>query len=200
MSRPIDDTAVLEKRMDVRALSRLGTALATALGALGVGGAEIAQRIDHSVSAVCAGCGMAVSGAELVATGLSTEGAEGLTEKQRRLRMGYCARKACPADFYLVRFQPVLGLDWEAVWRDVEPALAGGGGTAAAARSRQGHWVALLEPVVRRVGRRVPLGLIAMVALGLWVRAGCRIPGISPAPRVFIVPNEAPSSRPVTEP
>lgn len=195
MRTPIGESEIVEKRIDVRVLNRLGAVLAAELGAAGVGGAAIADRIAGSVAMECLGCGIGVSGGDLMAAALAGETGEGLNEKQRRLRLGYCARKTCQADFYAVRFQPVPGLDWDAIWGRIEPALAGDVAIRVQRPSLAVQVWQLMEAVVRQVGRPVPLAVIAVLLLAWWVRSGARIPGISPPPRVFVVPADPPPSR-----
>ena len=201
MPAPTDESREVEKRIDLRSLGRLGTALAEGLGAAGVGRAGIAQRITGSVEARCVVCGIGVSGEDLIAAALAPDDGAGLTEKQRRLRLGYCARKSCTADFYTVRLRPVLGLDWEGVWSHVEPSLTPAATPIRVAGPSRGLQLSKwLEPVWRGLRRPLPIAAIGVMMVGMWARSGCRVPGISAPPRVFVVPESSGPKLPAPRP
>lgn len=126
MPTPEIEPHPIERRISVRHLEKLGTVLVQQLGAAGIGGTALANRIEKSVVAECLRCGITVTGIRFLATAMARDtGQETSTEKQRRLHLGYCARKTCESDFYVVRFLPVPDLDWSAVWQKTEPLLAG---------------------------------------------------------------------------
>lgn len=186
--------------MDVRRLGRVGVALASALGESGLGGGAIADRVEACVDAVCAGCGIRVTGAELMAVALGVgDGASG-SEKLRRLGLGYCARNGCGSDFYRVRLRQGEGADWEALWGRVEPMLrAEGVAPVKGGVSWGAHLLALARlagPWVRELRRPLPLAVVVVLGTGLWVRSGCRVPGVSPAPRKYVVPAAVSAPKP----
>lgn len=198
MPTPIDEPREVEKNIDLRHLGKLGTALAEGLGASGVGGAAIEKGIVAGVQARCLSCGIGVSGDDLIAAALGVREGSELSEKQRRLRLGYCARKTCTASFYTVKLRPVTGLDWDRVWEHVEPTLVASAAATEARASGPSFVMQLIrlgEPIWRGLGRPLPLALIGVLLTGMWIRSGCRVPGISPPPKVFIVP-ETPVPRP----
>ncbi len=196
MSAPTDSPEVIEKKIGTRFLGQFATTLAAPLGVDGRGGPALTETMERCVSAECVVCGMQVSGVDLMASALATDHGEGLTDKQRRLRLGYCARKTCQSDFYTVRFLPVPGLDWNAVWGRVEAELSGNTVVRVNRTSLAVQLVQLIQPVVRQVCRPLPLAVLGAVAVLMWVRSGGRIPGISPPARVFIVPTATPTAQP----
>ncbi len=197
MQAPAGSSATIEKRVSVRVLGRLGTALATELGAMGLGGGDIAARIETCVAAECLVCGIEVSGVELMGAALAPESGEGLSEKQRRLRLGYCARKTCQADFYTLHLRPAEGVDWNAVWDRTEAGLGERVAARAPRVSLPVQFMRLAEPWVRELRRPVYWVVVGAVVLFLWMRSGFRVPGISPPPRVFVVPADPPGAKPV---
>jgi hypothetical protein len=196
MSAPTDSPAAIERKIGTRFLGRLATILAAQLGAEGMGGTVLTETMERCVNAECVVCGMQVSGADLMASALATDRGEGLTDKQRRLRQGYCARKTCQTDFYTARFLPVPGLDWNAVWDRTEAELSGNTAIRVNRTSLAIQVMQLVQPVVRQVCRPLPLAVLGAVAVLMWVRSGGRIPGISPPARVFIVPTATPTAQP----
>jgi hypothetical protein len=200
MESPSETTGWVEKRVDVRRLGRLGVALASALGESGFGGGAIADRVEACVEAVCAGCGMRVTGAELMAVALGVGGGAAGGEKLRRLGLGYCARNGCGSDYYRVRLRQVEGSDWEVLWERVEPVLrAEGVELARGGISWGAHLLALVRlagPWARELRKPLPLAVVVLLGTGLWVRSGCRVPGISPAPRKYVVPAAVSAPRP----
>lgn len=186
-----DKTVVMERQVDVRSVSRLAADVARALGEMGVGGTRITECIGDSMEAECLGCGMQVSGAELIAAGLSTEGATETSDKLKRLRLGYCARRTCRADFYRVCFRPAGQIDWEAVWRRIEPAVADAAAVRIRVPSRKERAIQFAGWLRPRLVRPLPIGLLVAVACIALAKSGCRVPLVSPKPRVFIVPGPA---------
>lgn len=93
-----------ELRVPVTDLPRVHEALARALGDAGVGGQELNVLFGSGVRAVCAGCGLPVSGAELGE--LTVPGEQdrdrALPPKLERLRLGFCPRNGCEARFFNV--------------------------------------------------------------------------------------------------
>ncbi|MBL9173701.1 MAG: hypothetical protein JNL10_09220 [Verrucomicrobiales bacterium] len=93
-----------ELRVPVTDLPRVHEALARALGDAGVGGQELNVLFGSGIRAVCAGCGLPVTGAELGE--LTVPGGEerdrALPPKLERLRLGFCPRNGCEARFFNV--------------------------------------------------------------------------------------------------
>ncbi|MGE3310177.1 MAG: hypothetical protein AB7O66_09430 [Limisphaerales bacterium] len=199
MSLPTpEEPSIVEKRIGVRELSRLGAVLVRELGTVGGSDEAPTARIERSVDAACLMCGIRVTGAELLSASLpfTGEGGDGLSEKVRRVRLGYCARKTCSSEFYMVRLLPIPGFDWNPMWDRTELALGEAAPIPEARGSRGEPLALLLAGLLRRVRSPVPLAVLGVLVLMLWMRSGFRVPGISPAPRVFVVPQEAPPVRP----
>jgi len=172
MPSPTGSSVAIEKRIDVRILGRLGTVLATQLGAVGLGGSAIAERMEASVEAECVVCGIGVTGADLMSVALASEDGKGQTEKQRRLRLGSCARKTCQSDFYTVRLFPVPGLDWNTIWEGIEAGMTRNAAVRVERRTLVQQFWPLIEPRLRQLGRPVPLAVLAVIVLILWGRLG----------------------------
>jgi hypothetical protein len=114
---PFDNLVPFEKQIPVASLGGLSTALARALGDLGVGSGDISTLLAGAVEAQCVLCRITVSGTELISAGLGTDTAgAGPNEKLARLRLGYCCRNGCASSFYVVRFAPRPGVEWSELW------------------------------------------------------------------------------------
>jgi hypothetical protein len=150
----------------------------------------MATLLVEAVEAECILCQITVSGADLISAGLrgDTDGT-GVNEKLVRLRLGYCCRKGCPSSYYVVRFAPRPGIEWSELWDRAEPGL----GLAAEPAPdedvpRPALWRNLIPVTwVERARRPVILGVVSLLVLVLFIIGGCRVPGLSPKSRVFIV-------------
>ena len=188
-SPPVSRDA-FEKQAPIATLHGLSTALARTLGELGVGGNDMAKLLAEAVEAQCILCRITVSGSDLISTGLGNDTeATGVSEKLGRLRLGYCCRKGCTSNYYVVRFAPRPGIEWSELWDRTEPAL---GLSAESAPEREAPRPALwrnLIPVawVERARRPVVLAVVSFLLLMFFIIGGCRVPGLSPKARVFIV-------------
>lgn len=195
---------VLERPIPARALGRLGPLLASGLGTAGIAGTAIDEYLREAVVAECVTCAMVVSGADLMTAALAEESTAELTDKQRRLRLGYCARNTCRSDYYTVRFRSVPGVDWAAVWEHAASGLqppAASLDLASHGPSFTRQLLTLLHDRLRPLARPLPLTAMAILLLVGWLRSGGRVPGISPPRRVFIVPDgPAPPSAPTVRP
>ena len=69
---------------------------------------KVRAALGQALSARCAGCGMVITGEELLALADGT----GDSAKLRRLRLGDCARQTCASAFYTVSGAEHPGLDW----------------------------------------------------------------------------------------
>jgi len=98
-SAPPEAPSLTELRLPVTDLPRVHEALARALGEAGVGGQELHALFGAGVRAVCVGCGLPVSGAELGELAVAERERE-LPAKLERLRLGYCPRNGCEARFF----------------------------------------------------------------------------------------------------
>lgn len=187
--------ALFEKQIAVADLCRLSATLARSLGELGTAGETINAWLGESVEAECVSCGMRLRGEELIAVSVLSTGATGLSEKLKRLQLGYCARKACHSHFYVVRFAERPGVDWSAVWARAE-ACAG-----EVSEKNESDDVAGSDPVhldppaplsrpwfLARLRKPATFGALSLLTLLVLFRSGCRVPGLFPEPRVFIVP------------
>jgi hypothetical protein len=184
MPTPEIEPHPIERRISVRHLEKLGTVLVQQLGATGISGASIANHIEQAVVAECLRCGITLTGSDILAAAMAHEPGQETSEKQRRIHFGYCARKTCESDFYVVRFLPIPGLDWSAVWQQTEPLLTGAAPPAASAAgwSLGKQLIPWVRPWYDRARQPIPLTLIALAALWIGFHNGCRIPGISPTP------------------
>lgn len=177
----------------MRRLVRLGPALAAGLAASGWRGDDLGGVIGASVSATCVGCGMVVSGEDLMVIGVEVEDASTWSEKRRRLRLGYCARRECRSSFCTVGLRAVAGVDWEGIWREVEREWRDDGGAVGGRVEWRARWRRWLERAASWSGRmRRPLVLLGMIlGMGLAVavvRSGVGIPGLASRSRSYIVP------------
>src|SRR5689334_7119453 len=81
------------------------------------GNAEEAKAVlETAVSAQCVGCGIPVSGKELLAL---SQPSEENGPKTARMRLGDCARKGCDCFYYEIKFKPYPGIDWSALVEQV---------------------------------------------------------------------------------
>lgn len=65
--------------------------------------------------AECIGCGIQISGAELLQIADLSGGDVASDSKVDRLRKGYCARRTCESRFYEIRCVAQRGVDWQAI-------------------------------------------------------------------------------------
>ena len=150
----------------------------------------MATLLAEAVEAECILCRITVSGADLISTGLGGDtDAAGVNEKLVRLRLGYCCRKGCPSSYYVVRFAPRPGIEWSQLWGRAEPGL---GLPAEPAPDeyvpRPALWRNLIPVAwVERARKPITLGVVSLLVLVLFIIGGCRVPGLSPKSRVFIV-------------
>ncbi len=192
MPSPPVETALVERRVALRELLPKCSALAASLGELGVPALRIEELLSSAVTASCLTCGITVRGTDLIATTLADASGTGLHEKQRRLRLGYCARKTCGGGFYTVHLSPVPDLAWESAWTQASTRAESTAPTlelAPAGPSFARQVAELLGSQLRPLLRPLPLFLLAGLLVGAWIRSGARIPGISAPPRVFVVPD-----------
>lgn len=119
--------ALAELRVSVKDLPRAHEALARALGEAGVGGQELHSLVGSGIRAVCVGCGLAITGAELgeldVTAGVERD--RDLPPKLERLRLGYCPRNGCEARFFNIEFTAPGRFDRSRVLLRVRDLLAG---------------------------------------------------------------------------
>lgn len=192
------------RRLPLASLARLSNAMAQALLESGQAPAKVEEIIRGSVATECVACGMAVSGADLLSLAAASDGPEavdrgGRADKLDRVRLGDCARKGCTSGFCQVQLAPHSGVDWAPVWEAVLTRLSGAGGGPA----KSGAGLSTAQVVVgaarsMALTRRQWLGLggAGVVIVGLMLRAGYRVPLLSPKGRVFVVPQDPPG-RPV---
>ncbi len=177
-----------ERQVPVESVFRLGLPIAQALGEAGVGGPVIQQLMVGSVVAECVSCRLRVSGAELTEAALGLSAGAALTDKVERLRLGYCARRTCPSRYYLFKFADQSAVDWAAVWSRAQELAS----VAEEKKPRNSFPPEKLFALVARcfenpIKYALPLAVVVLIALVWFLRSGCRVPGISPKPRVFIV-------------
>jgi len=149
----------------------------------------MATLLAEAVEAECILCRITVSGADLISAGLRGDGhGAGVNEKLVRLRLGYCCRKGCPSSYYVVRFAPRPGIEWNQLWDRVEPGL--GLPTEPAPDEdvpRSTLWRNLIPMTwVERARKRIVLGVVSLLVLVLLIIGGCRA-GLLHKSRVFIV-------------
>jgi hypothetical protein len=193
MHPPLSDiSAPVEKQVAIADLNALTPALLKALGAHGVGGTDLESLLSEHLEAVCLGCGIRLRGSDLVFTALEMERSDLHSSKRQRLRMGYCARKDCAANYYLLRFLPCQRVDWELVSRSLAHS-ATAQAVVPVKIAPPLEWRTLLPaPSLQRLMKPVPLCMISLMAVTLLLRSGCYVPGITAKARVFIVSDTAP--------
>ena len=128
----------------------------------------------NAVSAACLGCGIVVSGDELLALTRSPS-AEDATAKIGRLRQGYCARQGCEACYYQLSFRD-QELNWPKILAQVDARLQG----PIKRRSSILSWKLVWPPASSTLAYRFALALAVILLLLLvrqW-RQGGRIPFI----------------------
>jgi len=157
---PVDPgvAALTELRLPVTDLPRAHEALARSLGEAGVGGQELFGLFGSGVRAVCVGCGLAISGAELGELDV-TAGEERdrvLPPKLERLRLGYCPRNGCEARFFNLQITAPGRFDRGMVLSRVRDYL---GGKTAAPRMM----TPVVSPATRKATQR--LAIIALATL-----------------------------------
>ena len=78
--------------------------------------ARVENKSDFASAfeAECLGCGIRITGAELLEIARGP-GAETADSKLDRLRKGYCARRTCESRFYEIRCIVQPGVDWQAI-------------------------------------------------------------------------------------
>lgn len=152
---PATPTAPL--RVPTGGLPQVHAALATALGEAGLGGQELHALFASGIRAVCVGCSLPVTGAELGE--LAVVGDSGshrdLPAKLERLRLGFCPRNGCEARFFHVEITGPGRFDREQVLRRAGDLLSGRGDRPAMLR------VPTVSTETRRAGRR-----LILIALG----------------------------------
>ena len=150
----------------------------------------MATLLAEAVEAECILCRITVSGAELISIGLRGDtDAAGVHEKLVRLRLGYCCRKGCASSYYVVRFATRPGIEWSALWDRAEPGLGPPAQAPGKGVPRPIVWRNLIIPAVWVELARKPiiLGMVSLLVLVLFIIGGCRVPGLTPNSRVFIV-------------
>jgi len=179
-----------EKETPIDSLLRLSAPLGRALGDLGVGGSDIDRLLCEAVEAECILCRITVSGADLISTCLHGDtDPSAANDKLTRLRQGYCCRKGCLSNYYVVRFAPSAGIEWSEVWDRAQPGL---GSPAEPAPDEDvppqtlGRKL-IAEMRVQCARRPVVVGVVSLLVLVLLIIGGCRVRGLLHKSRVFIV-------------
>jgi hypothetical protein len=190
VSSPLVSRVPFEKETPIDSLLRLSATLGRALGDLGVGGSDIDRLLCEAVEAECILCRITVSGADLISTGLHRDtDPSAANEKFVRLRLGYCCRKGCLSNYYVVRFAPSAGIEWSEVW---DRAQLGLGSPANPAPNEdvppRVFWRNLIPEVwVQRARNPITLGVVFFLVLVLFIIGGCCVRGLLHKSRVFIV-------------
>jgi len=181
-----------ERSIAVTSLGDLVTVLAPVLGPATAGGAVLERLFAETIEAECVICGIRLVGTDLIAASLGSDApTAGSSLELARLRLGYCARKTCKSSYYVVRFAPWPNIDWREVWIHIQPALAAVS-TASTEPAPPVRWRSLIpERWLQRASKPVPILIASALVLVLCWRGGCRVPGLSPKPRVFIVPESS---------
>lgn len=129
---------------------------------------KVRGALADALSAECVGCGVGLSGAELLEL---VEGS-GDNPKLKRLRMGDCARQSCSSFFYVVRGAEHPELNWPSILGEEQKASAEQQEAQAqvqrsAVRTRKGQ-------VVKRVAIGVAI-VVVLLMIRQWYVGG-RIP------------------------
>ena len=158
--------------------------LAQALGRAGMGSGAISHVLERAVEALCPTCGIRLSGQEVADLAMKSEESANEPSKQRRVRLGYCAREGCDARFAVWKLSPASGADWALVLAKVKEIESVDEAETNTRLNLEAQ--ALRRQRLRR--RMIVFGVVAAVsALWYWYRSGAYLPGISRKPRTFIV-------------
>ncbi|MFO1458527.1 MAG: hypothetical protein U1G08_03895 [Verrucomicrobiota bacterium] len=153
-----------ELRVPVTDLPRVHEALARALGDAGVGGQELNVLFGSGIRAVCAGCGLPVTGAELGE--LTVPGEEdrdrALPPKLERLRLGFCPRNGCEARFFNVEITGPGRFDRGQVLARTRDLLEGKGGPKLTLKP-------VVSPATRKATQRLALITLATLFIAFVV-------------------------------
>jgi hypothetical protein len=161
--------------------------LACALGESGLGGAVLERLMADAVRFECTCCHIRISGLELMEAALASDPEACPPSKIQRLRLGYCARKGCESRYYKASFTERPGVDWHKVWSRAQESIAeleNGANAKTSAEDFIKTW-GIGSPRGKRLAAASGILLVVFVIGFSW--SGCRVPGLSPAPRVFIV-------------
>ncbi len=171
-------TAPQLRSVDLAGLAPFARALVAALRARP--GLEPLAVLRAGVHAHCPQCQFRLFGEDVLALAASEAPAPETSPKLHRLVQGFCARQGCDSRFYEFSFDPVEGVDWDAVLTD--PGVTG----TAASAPEPGAGADPVTAARRRSRRRVLAG-VALIGLLLLVRhlmTGGTIPWIR-EPRRF---------------
>jgi len=122
--------------------------------------AGTAAAIRASLLAECTKCGIHVSGDELLAIAESPD-TPAPSDKVKRMRLGYCARDGCESFTYRLSFRNHPGLDWRAVFAQME-TVRQNRGELTAAEAAAGRVAAR-----KRLWRSLKRVAIALAIIGL---------------------------------
>ena len=179
--------APAELRVGLAQLHACHGAVAHALGEAGLSGQELQVLFATGLKAVCAGCGMALTGDELGRLAV-TEGEETgpLPPKLERLRLGFCPRNGCEARFYQLHLAPLPR-------GDAAQVLARAGAILRGDKSAK-PLAAVTAPATRRQIRRLVVIalatlLVCFVAYRLVFYRSQPIPFVKPASPFQVDPN-----------
>ena len=104
-----------ELRIRLEDLPASHTALAKALGEVGIGGDRAHQLFETTISASCIGCELKITGTELGQISMAGGNSPTTKNKLDRLRLGYCGRMGCDSKFYQLRCLPADGINPQAL-------------------------------------------------------------------------------------
>lgn len=157
---PAAAAPLTELRLSVGDLPRAHGALAKALGEAGIGGQELHSLFGSGIRAVCVGCGLEISGAELGELDVPSneERDRALSPKLERLRLGYCPRAGCEARFFNLEVTAPGRFDRGLVLSRVRDLLAG---------KTSSSWTQtpVISPATRKATQRLAaITLITLVA------------------------------------
>lgn len=191
----MSEAAAHIRSVDLAGLAPLARALVTALR--DQPGLDPLAVLQAGVRAHCPQCQFRLFGEDVLALAVSEAPAPETSPKLHRLAQGFCARQGCDSRFYEFSFDPVEGVDWEAVLND--PAVTG----TAASAPEPGTGAEPVTAARRRSRRRVLAGL-AVIGLLLLARhwmTGGTIPWIREPRRFTADPATLPAlGRTNTEP
>ncbi|MCW5558539.1 MAG: hypothetical protein KIT22_12000 [Verrucomicrobiae bacterium] len=177
---PSNAPSLTELRVPVTDLPRVHEALARALGEAGVGGQELHALFGSGVRAVCVGCGLPVSGADLgeLAVTAEAERERELPPKLERLRLGYCPRNGCEARFFNLEIPGPGRFDHGKVLGRTRDLLAGKETPALSLKPA-------LSPTTRKATQRLALITLATLAVAFVIY---RLTFYSTQPIPFVQP------------
>jgi hypothetical protein len=111
----------LERQEPIERLDRVVFALSEACRQYGPAQEKTRAAMSAALTAECVGCGLRVTGDELLALAQLPSALE-TSSRIKWLRLGCCARNGCDSRAYVLKFQNHPGLNWAELFSKMETA------------------------------------------------------------------------------